>query len=504
MALPNFPVPRELRDQIYGYLLDSAYTRVIRPDDGLGYDYMYDEEDYGRYTIQAYKFHTNILAVNLTIHDEAEEYLYKNNVFIVASLEWPSFATSWFGGMQMVPLVNAKHVARMQHHSLRLQFTPTLKDLKNSAPGFRAGDKVPITSFLLLHDDLRALCNTMRYRIGSLSGFAVMIPDNPRWQLWVAGANPYSIRADEPASMEIQLRDTRFRAVDAALQRDMLDAVSTISCCSMRVTLSGAVRIEDAAYISRVKDLMGPTLLSRHAAGWADFESLREAKDLADGIARLGELQEAALSYEYIYGETWGLLDSEEPISVTRRPIQALRFDVMSTLVYLEVKRRRLSCLGTTAGRIVDLWDMLRNTRESSGLPSQREQSHLHHLLMLCDLYALEPRNETRKQSLSVDTAMALLTELEPSPHILHDLAILEKVPDKNELVVHHLPIEECAAFKLPLPHFTFHQNPHLNKQPDYIVGRQNLDALRRLDSEDKEYINWYQKEYGQKITTWE
>lgn len=138
MALPNLPLPRELRDQIYGYLLDSAYTRVIRPDDGLD-----DYDDY--YTSQAYKFHTNILAVNRAIHDEAEEYLYKNNTFIVASFEWPGFATGPFGGMIWTPLVNARHVAKMQHHSLRLHFTPTWH-VKTSAPGYQVGDKIRVES----------------------------------------------------------------------------------------------------------------------------------------------------------------------------------------------------------------------------------------------------------------------------------------------------------------------------------------------------------------------
>jgi hypothetical protein len=80
--LLNFPLPRELRDHIYGYLLHSDYTRVVRerttgPANGEG-----------PFSRQAYKFHTNILAVNKVIHHETEEYLYKNNVFVVASAEW--------------------------------------------------------------------------------------------------------------------------------------------------------------------------------------------------------------------------------------------------------------------------------------------------------------------------------------------------------------------------------------------------------------------------------
>lgn len=68
MAHPNLPLPRELRDQIYGYLLDGTYTRVARYPDGFD-----DKKD--SFTRPSYKFHAQILAVNRTIHDESEEYL---------------------------------------------------------------------------------------------------------------------------------------------------------------------------------------------------------------------------------------------------------------------------------------------------------------------------------------------------------------------------------------------------------------------------------------------
>jgi hypothetical protein len=37
----------------------------------------------------AYKFHTNILAVNRTIRSETQELLYKRNIFVVVSYQWP-------------------------------------------------------------------------------------------------------------------------------------------------------------------------------------------------------------------------------------------------------------------------------------------------------------------------------------------------------------------------------------------------------------------------------
>jgi hypothetical protein len=59
----NFPLPRALRDQIYGYLLSSEHVKEGNK----------------------YHFHTNILAVSKEIHDEAEPLLYKKNTFISVS-----------------------------------------------------------------------------------------------------------------------------------------------------------------------------------------------------------------------------------------------------------------------------------------------------------------------------------------------------------------------------------------------------------------------------------
>lgn len=118
--LTIFPLPRELRDKIYGYLLDGDYTLIKRT---------FKEEDrksaarLNHTGPRAYHFHTNIMAVNRTIHEETEELLYKRNAFIVTSFQWPSLNTLR-GGMFSVPVVSSKFVNRMQLHSTRIHISP--------------------------------------------------------------------------------------------------------------------------------------------------------------------------------------------------------------------------------------------------------------------------------------------------------------------------------------------------------------------------------------------
>lgn len=125
MERTNFPLPlpRELRDQIYGYLLESSYTKLPRT---------YKESQTGvREGRIGHKFHTNILAVNKEIHDEAEEYLYKNNVFVIASFDsWnltsedDDGAGVTFAGLPWAPLVNMGYpVSSMKRHSVSLRLT---------------------------------------------------------------------------------------------------------------------------------------------------------------------------------------------------------------------------------------------------------------------------------------------------------------------------------------------------------------------------------------------
>ena len=503
MSRPNLPIPRELRDQIYGYLLDSAYTRVKRPEDGLdGYN------DY--YTVQAYKFETAILAVNREIHDEAEGYLYKNNVFIVASLAWPGFATGEFGGMLWVPIVNAKHVSKMKHHTMRLHFTPS-QDIRNPTLSYGAGDKIPLETFLLLENDLRAFCNTLRYHVGFLSGFTIAIaddgPDGPVID-GIGGIVPNLRKVVKPASMKIQLRDNPYRTTDAGFQRRLMDMLGKVSCASMRVSVTGNLRVEDPDYVNNLKGMMGPVLLSRDAAMWANFEILRDAKYLADEIASLGELQRAASLYTsvliqiheiYTYHET-----PNAPVLVTWQPIEALRLDLICTVGFLKIRLRDLSDLAALMEHLIAVttgqW-----VSTSLHAPSSKDaQACLSHMLILCGLFLLDANNTRHGRLASVGEIIASFSAAEQTPHVLHDLAILKNASDPKKPAYKHLLLTECSVYKLPLPRLTFHQTPLVPKKPDHIVGRQNLNALHTLDISAKQEINRTQWMYGQSLTKWE
>jgi hypothetical protein len=57
----NLPLPRELRDRIYSYLLADVDTRGVR---------LKDSRSSTNRPVKSHHFHTNVLGVNHAIHDE--------------------------------------------------------------------------------------------------------------------------------------------------------------------------------------------------------------------------------------------------------------------------------------------------------------------------------------------------------------------------------------------------------------------------------------------------
>jgi hypothetical protein len=95
---PNFPLPRELRDEIYAYLLDhrrlpfrlapdgSPNAALLGSGDGFSAD---PDELLGGKVMFPYGFHVGILGVNSWIRQESLELLRKANRFVYISLHLP-------------------------------------------------------------------------------------------------------------------------------------------------------------------------------------------------------------------------------------------------------------------------------------------------------------------------------------------------------------------------------------------------------------------------------
>ena len=134
---PNFPLPPELRDEIYYYLLRHEHAGPCFPAaDSL--------------RVQAYTFHVGILAVNKEISEEATKILRSNN-FIKVSANWLYLVSQ--SRMHGIPLVYGATggSAHFGHACL---------DIRVSIPESR---KDLITTLVVLEPDLPACCDMFQW-----------------------------------------------------------------------------------------------------------------------------------------------------------------------------------------------------------------------------------------------------------------------------------------------------------------------------------------------------
>ncbi|KAI7476660.1 hypothetical protein KC351_g9302 [Hortaea werneckii] len=148
-------LPRELRDQIYGYLLSHEYTKMppyhTRSEDARGRQSKADDRD--RSAAHTYSFHVNILAVNKQIRKEATEELLRRNTFVLISWKWDRLGDLLHQFDLPIITDNQKAVAtvaKFKMNALRLHL------------GFPA-DKGRVKSLLMLHSDLEVFCRAIRY-----------------------------------------------------------------------------------------------------------------------------------------------------------------------------------------------------------------------------------------------------------------------------------------------------------------------------------------------------
>lgn len=64
--------------------------------------------------------------------------------------------------------------------------------------------------------------------------------------------------------------------------------------------------------------------------------------------------------------------------------------------------------------------------------------------------------------------------------------------------------MHQCGAYKLSVSPLKLYLNDNVPKKPEYIVGLQNLDTLRRIGDGTKTQINTIQKIYRQPLTKWD
>ena len=442
----------------------------------------------------------------------AEEYLYKNNVFIVASFEWLDFHAVVDGQptylQQLIsPMVTDKYAARMKQHTVRLHATKNLEP-PSAAPLVRGPSKIPIHSILLVGDDFHALCLSLRYRLGVLRGFAVVVDDEtgPRNRLSVLSINETQ-RKPKPPTLKIEFRDTCFRVADSALQRDLLEPLSRIKCPTLQVSLKGALRLPDGLNIQSIKDAMGQSLVSFQALAWYFFETMLEGKHLADVANLLGEHQVAFRLYCAITHQLgqWKVGVVKPGADVAKVAQSGLIFDTLISLAYLHMKMGDMHQLTSTCAELELALQVLEGLKASTrDAVFEQAETRIRHILVLGELFTLDPNEIASSPGKTVGDVIELFSKHSDDLYYQYDLRILEAVENKKASAKNHLLLENCSGYKLRPIISAVHQSDMVPRKPDHIVGLQNVKTLSELSAETKRAINAAQRKFNAPVTQWD
>lgn len=141
-------LPRELRNQSYGYLLDEEYAKVPRQKTDKN----------------AYKFHTKILGVNRQCHDEAEYLLLTRNDFVDVTQTFDVGISDLSKEIQLwAPLVSTINMGQMKHCSLSINLSYSSLGLSRTKAQTRLKGSPSTNRFLMLSKRPRQvlLCSSL-------------------------------------------------------------------------------------------------------------------------------------------------------------------------------------------------------------------------------------------------------------------------------------------------------------------------------------------------------
>ena len=468
-------------------MLDCEYTRTPRyfPQDKQGTNNALSG-------IPAYRFFANILAVNRTIHDEAEELMYKRNTFVVISHQSMALRQV-FGGLLWVPMVSKEHTGRMKLHSLRIHLAVD-----------KAGLPVPpMQSFIILAEGLEPFSCAARVTTAEVGDPGPAVTVKFQSGTSVIGLNESARNGKKvgPSKILCDLRETKFRPMDERLQHRLLTPFASIISSSQRTVFKGAIC--NPQEIEHLKQVMSPTIFCAEASLLWELETCMLAKEVADA-ARHHDSLEYVMALQILTYRRLSTLVSETGIVLWAQSNFPKGLEWIETFL-LEVLMN-IACAHLKLNNVENFCFWLREThipmdKLTARLDSQTAvpsgiRAYYASLILWSHLYTGD------FSSLTVGDAVGQLRSMETEPHQQHDLNILERYPDyKANFTKEVLPFDQCSISQLPCPATSFYKTMDGLEQSTRFKGWHNVECIRSLDKDTKRAINALQKKHGLLVT---
>lgn len=473
-------------------MLDSKYNRLQRKSD--------EDIRITRYRdsgLVAYKFHTAILAVNSTIRKEAEELMYKRNVFVVLSYQWPSQSLCGaFGGMLLVPVVSTKHVNRMQLHSLRIHHSFGPSQTPNT----------PVKSCIMLAKDLDAFSCATRAATERHQGPAVKLKFLSGFLTLEFSDVEYAKGAGK---ILFDLRNTGYRSMDETLQHFLLEPLASMTCLGQRVVVKGAIC--NAHETAHLKQLMSPGLVSNEATFLSFVQTLMKLKDIANSYVGHDELDFVVIMYEFIAQRYAAAMMERHMVSwamatcpTLLEALDMLGWETSINIACAKLRMQELDDFGSWVNAACHIFGYLRKDRLGPEWVLPPGIIDYHHIIgVWWTIYHGDCKRDFGEPSpWNVGQEVRAIERLNGFPHLVHDLEILKSYPDQEATFsAEVLPLDRCSVSQLPFPAMSFYKDIESLKEYTKVRGWHDIGDFKSLSDNMKAAIKGLQRQRGLQVT---
>ncbi|KAJ9619636.1 hypothetical protein H2203_008417 [Taxawa tesnikishii (nom. ined.)] len=496
----NFPLPRELRDEIYKHVLSADAATRRRDFDLPGF-------------FTALESETNILQVNRTIRQETRNALYRANAFVIVSFNGPAeVELLTLCGLAMIIGASPKY---FKDHSMYLEII-VRGGWTERFSFVTVIQEVPrLLRFLQLKQYSffdRLAWITSPDHSASLSFTTFELNQGAQNSLGLGVAKRFRIR------FGVQLRKTSLHKFDDAFQKRLLAPFKHFSGQDVKVRIASFPKSTNTStLVSTLCRSMMPTIAWPRAAAWDFLRTARAIKDSIDAeVSEQGDvwaaprynqvsqiIQCSAFFKRHVIPD-----DVDHDINFTDAIMQLhiLTLDSVISAVFLHVK-------SGSSEPLIDIRDDAAGACRA--LYGFKHIPSISHLLARCDhaigMYTVSKYGVIRpdKVEFVLEELVKLLDTAPDDVYIAHDVKALSHYlsPPTNrtrESLSASQPHPTALSFHIFPFEISDHSAALQQHPPEGLEGWVDTAALAQLTDVQKQEIRRWQGERGLSVTEFE
>lgn len=286
--------PREIRDQIYSYLLDHRkirYTPFPRQPKTIAEleSWRTHSKAYDRLgsTAHTYNFCTELMHTDPDTAREATEYLHKHNTFILVEWSAPLFETALH--LYNVPIVTDRGLRCCRVHALYVMLEWRNAPIVIIQRLAATPDNCKDGSALMLLEDFDKLCGLLKFLCQYSLPAGIYVSTG-------RGVD-FAFRERRRTDMlDMHVSVTR-PVLDPGLRDAFIETAKTATGAGYKLTIDGFCYTDSQTrnLVNSMAERMAPPLIWTRALLWDQFDTALQMKASADSLAKAGYFVEPSI-----------------------------------------------------------------------------------------------------------------------------------------------------------------------------------------------------------------